>query len=44
MKKYKIVAIQGSYRENGITTSMLQYAVAKAKNIGHDVANVNIKL
>lgn len=42
MKKYKIVAIQGSYRENGITTSMLQYAVAKAKNIGHDVTYINL--
>lgn len=42
MKRYKIVAIQGSYRENGITTSMLRYAVNIANNMGHDIDYINL--
>lgn len=40
--KYKIVAIQGSYRENGLTTSMLKYAVDKVKRMGHEVTYINL--
>lgn len=42
MGKCKIVAIQGSYRENGLTTSMLKYAVDKANRIGHEVTYLNL--
>lgn len=38
----KILAIQGSYRKNGITTSMLSYAIKCAKEKGHEVAEVNL--
>ncbi|MCR5598656.1 MAG: flavodoxin family protein [Lachnospiraceae bacterium] len=37
MEKKKILAIQGSYKNNGITSSMLNYAVDESKKAGHDV-------
>ena len=40
--KYKIVAIQGSYRENGVTTSMLRYATDKLSQRGHQVTYINL--
>lgn len=40
--RYKIVAIQGSYRENGVTTSMLRYAVDKVVGLGHQVTYINL--
>lgn len=42
MNRYKIVAIQGSYRENGITTSMLRYATDKVRGLGHEVTYINL--
>lgn len=42
MDQCKIVAIQGSYREKGVTTSMLRYAVDKACSLGHEVAYLNL--
>lgn len=39
---YKILAIQGSYRENGATTSMLKYAVDKLEKMGHEVTYINL--
>lgn len=39
---YKIVAIQGSYREHGVTTSMLRYATDKVRNLGHEVTYINL--
>ena len=38
----KIVAIQGSYRKNGKTTPMLQYAVKQAEKLGHEVTYINL--
>lgn len=38
----KIVAIQGSFRKNGITSTMLNYAVDKAKALGHEVKLINL--
>lgn len=40
--QYKIVAIQGSYRENGVTTSMLRYAADKLSRLGHEVTYINL--
>lgn len=37
----KIVAIQGSYRANGLTTSMLKHAVKTAESLGHEVYYLN---
>lgn len=39
---YKILAIQGSYRENGATTSMLKYAVDTLEKMGHEVTYINL--
>lgn len=41
-QKCKIVAIQGSYRENGVTASMLRYAVKKLEDRGHEVTYINL--
>ena len=38
----KILAIQGSYRNNGKTTTMLNYAVEKAKAQNNEVAYINL--
>lgn len=38
----KILAIQGSFRENGMTTTMLKYAVEEAKKARHDVEYINL--
>lgn len=40
--EYKILSIQGSYRNNGVTTSMLKYATEKAEKMGHKVTYVNL--
>lgn len=40
--QYKIVAIQGSYRENGATTSMLRYATDKVSRLGYEVTYINL--
>lgn len=42
MNTKKIVAIQGSFRNNGMTASMLKFAVEKAKMLGHDVTYINL--
>lgn len=42
MEKNKIVAIQGSYRENGVTTSMLRYAANELGRMGHEVTYLNL--
>ena len=42
MDKKKIVAIQGSFRNNGMTSAMLKFAVEKAKEIGHEVLYINL--
>lgn len=38
----RIVAIQGSYRNNGVTTSMLRYATGKAEKMGYEVTYINL--
>ena len=38
----KIIAIQGSYRDNGITTMMLKYAVEKAKAQDNEVTYIKL--
>lgn len=40
--KKRIVAIQGSYKKNGITTTMLKEAVRKAEEMGHEVTYINL--
>ncbi len=40
--QYKIVAIQGSYRVDGVTTSMLRYAADKVSRLGHEVTYINL--
>ena len=40
--KKRVLAIQGSFRENGMTTTMLKYAVEEAKKAGHDVEYINL--
>ena len=42
MEKNKIVAIQGSFRENGVTTSMLRYAANELGRMGHEVTYLNL--
>jgi multimeric flavodoxin WrbA len=38
----KILAIQGSYRKNGKTSTMLQHAVKRANELGHKVIELNL--
>lgn len=38
----KIIAIQGSYRDNGITTMMLKYAVEKTKAQDNEVTYIKL--
>ena len=40
--KKKVLAIQGSFRENGFTTAMLKYAVKEAEKNGNDVEYINL--
>ena len=40
--KKKVLAIQGSFRENGFTTMMLKRAVDEAKEAGHDIEYINL--
>ena len=42
MDKKKILAIQGSFRNNGITAAMLDYAVEEAKKAGYDVEYIRL--
>ena len=37
MNKKKILAIQGSFKNNGITSTMLKYAVDESQKAGYDV-------
>ncbi|SDB12791.1 NADPH-dependent FMN reductase [Pseudobutyrivibrio sp. YE44] len=37
-----ILAIQGSYRDNGKTTTMLKHAVKRAGELGHNVNTINL--
>lgn len=38
----KVLAIQGSYRTNGKTTTMLKSAVKRANELGHQVTELNL--
>ena len=38
----KVLAIQGSFRNNGITTTMLNHAVDEAKKAGHEVEYIKL--
>ena len=40
--KKKVLAIQGSFKENGITTKMLKYAVKEAEKAGNDIEYINL--
>ncbi|MBR5349088.1 MAG: flavodoxin family protein [Lachnospiraceae bacterium] len=40
--KKKVLALQGSFRENGLTSTMLKYAVREAEAAGHDVEYINL--
>ena len=42
MEKKKILAIQGSFRNNGITSAMLNYAVEESKRAGYDVEYIRL--
>lgn len=42
MAKKMIIALQGSYRKNGKTATMMDYAVKAAKEKGHEVTVVNL--
>ena len=42
MNKKKILAIQGSFRDNGITSAMLNYAVEESKKAGYDVEYIRL--
>ncbi|MCR4717531.1 MAG: flavodoxin family protein [Lachnospiraceae bacterium] len=42
MDKKKILAIQGSFRNNGITSTMLDYAVEESKKAGHEVQYIKL--
>ena len=37
LSKKKVLAIQGSFKENGITTTMLKYAVKEAEKAGESM-------
>lgn len=38
----KILAIQGSYRNNGKTSTMLEYSIKRSKELGHKVNELNL--
>ena len=40
--KKKVLAIQGSFKENGVTTTMLKYAVKEAEKAGNDIEYINL--
>ena len=40
--KRRVLAIQGSFRENGITTTMLKYAAEEAKKAGNEIEYINL--
>ena len=40
--KRSVLAIQGSFRNNGLTSSMLKFAAEEAKKAGHDVEYINL--
>ncbi len=42
MDKKKILAIQGSFKNNGITTTMLNHAVEESKKAGYDVEYIRL--
>ena len=42
MNKKKILAIQGSYKNNGITSAMLKYAVDESQKAGYDVEYIRL--
>ena len=42
MGKKKNLAIQGSFRNNGITSTMLNYAVEESKKAGYDVEYIRL--
>ena len=42
MEKKKILAIQGSFRNNGITSAMLNHAVGESKKAGYDVEYIRL--
>jgi len=42
MNKRKILAIQGSFRNNGITSSMLDHACEEAEKAGHYVERIRL--
>lgn len=39
---YKVVAIQGSYRNQGKTTTMLKYAANQVEKMGHSLTYINL--
>ena len=41
-EKRKVLAIQGSFRENGLTTGMLKQAAKEAEKAGHNVEYINL--
>lgn len=43
MKPRRILAIQGSYRNEGITSTMLHYACDEAKKAGYDVEYIRLR-
>lgn len=42
MDTKKVLAIQGSYRKDGKTSTMLRAAVEEAKKLGHEVTELNL--
>ena len=42
MNKKKILAIQGSFKNNGITSAMLKYAVDESQKAGYDVEYIRL--
>ncbi len=42
MKNKKILAIQGSFRNNGLTSSMLDHAVQESKKAGYEVEYIRL--
>ena len=42
MSTKKVLAIQGSFRANGFTTTMLKQAIDEAKKAGHDIEYINL--
>ena len=38
----RVLAIQGSYRKSGKTTTMLKYAAKQAEKLGHSLTYINL--